>query len=126
LSDTLEDDGTDEDEEDDPKNRKRSSEEGMSSQGNDSTLSEDLEIQKSNAQILFDTANLGQAGKSSMVATASILRQFQLTIQAFQVLNKKALTTPRYLKYNHDLQGLRRTLEIKNVMYRSSCDRLLD
>jgi hypothetical protein len=121
-----EDDGTDEDEEDDPKNRKRSSEGEMSSQGNDSTLSEDPEIQKSNAQILFDTANLRQAGKSSMVATASILRQFQLTIQAFQVLNKKALTTPRYLKYNHDLQGLRRTLETENVMYRSSCDRLLD
>ena len=120
-----EDDDTDEDEENGLEDKKRLSGE-LSSQGNAYTVSEDEEIQESNAQMPSDTADFRQAGNSSMMATASILRQFQLTIQAFQVLNTKVATTPRYLRYNHDLRGLRRTLEAENVMYRGSCDKLLD
>jgi hypothetical protein len=69
-----EDDVTDVDEEDYPQPGKCSSEEELSSQGNTYTVSEDEEIQESNAQMLSDVANLRQPENSGLVATASVLR----------------------------------------------------
>jgi len=120
-----EDDGTDVDEENYPQPGKCSSEEELSSQGNTYTVSEDEEIQESNAQMLSDVANLRQPETSGLVATASVLRQFQLTIQALNVLNKKASTLPQHIKYGHYLEGLRQILQDEDSRYRSACVQVL-
>jgi hypothetical protein len=62
---------------------------------------------------------------SGMMATASILLQVQLTIQAFDVLNKKASALPRHIEYGHYLEGLGQILQTEDFRYRFACVKVL-